>query len=460
LDRCAAIVKDPTVAFLLLPRRSLELPYGMLKTAAVILGVLGSFSVQADMLVFRNVNVIPMTNDKVLTGQNVIVENGRIVSIGRQLAKLPDGTKVIDGTGRYLAPGLAEMHGHIPPPNAPPNVVDDTLFEYVAAGITTVRGMLGHPGQLALRERSAKGEIAAPNLYLAGPSFNGNSVNSVEDAVKKVRDQKREGWDLLKVHPGLTRDEYDAMAKTAAAEKIRFGGHVPEAVGLVHAIEMGQETFDHLDGYAEYLDAEKGPVDEKKLAAIVKKSKAANVWVVPTMALWEVLYATLDLKTLRNYEELKYVPQAAVDQWTKMYNDRLGQIPRDEAENVVRNRITILKALSEGGVKILMGTDAPQQFSVPGFSLHRELQWMKRAGMTPYQIMVSGTRNVGEYFKSQDSFGTIEKGKRADLILLDANPLEDIGNVAKIAGVMVNGRWYPKADIDARLATIAARHAR
>jgi imidazolonepropionase-like amidohydrolase len=432
----------------------------MLKTAAVILGLFASVTAQADMLVFRNVNVIPMTNDKVLAAQNVVVENGRIVSIGKQLAKLPDGTKVVDGTGKYLAPGLAEMHGHIPPPNAPANVVDDTLFEYLAAGITTVRGMLGHPGQLALREKAAKGEIDAPNLYLAGPSFNGNSVNSAEDAVQKVRQQKREGWDLLKIHPGLTRDEYDAMAKTAAAEKIRFGGHVPSDVGLVHAIEMGQETFDHLDGYAEYLDADKGPVDEKKLAAIVKKSKEANVWVVPTMALWEVLFSTIDLKTLRNYEELKYVPQSAVDQWTRMYNERLDQVPRDVARNVVTNRIAILRALSEGGVKILMGTDAPQQFSVPGFSLHRELQWMKRAGMTPYEIMVSGTRNVGEYFQSQDSFGTIEKNKRADLILLDGNPLEDIANVAKIAGVMVNGRWFPKADIDARLARIAARHAR
>lgn len=414
----------------------------------------------AEMLVIRNVNVIPMTGEKVLAGQNVIVEKGRIASVGTMLAKLPAGTKVIDGTGKYLAPGLAEMHGHIPPPNAPANVVEDVLFEYVANGITTVRGMLGHPGQLELREKARRGEIVAPNLYLAGPSFNDRSVNSPEEAMKKVRDQKREGWDLLKVHPGLTRDEYDAMARTARGEKIRFGGHVPAEVGLLHAIEMGQETFDHMDGYVEYLEGEKGPVDPKKLADVVKRSKAAGVWIVPTMALWEVLYDTIDLKTLRNYDELKYVSQAAVDQWTKMYNERFDQVPREAAQNVVDNRIRVLRALSEGGVKILMGTDAPQQFSVPGFSLHRELQWMRRAGMTPYQIMVSGTRNVGEYFRSQDNFGTIEKGKRADLILLEGNPLEDIANVSKIAGVMVNGRWFPREEIDARLATIAARYAR
>ena len=414
----------------------------------------------AEMLVIRNVNVIPMTGEKVLGGQNVIVENGRIASVGTMLAKLPAGTKVIDGTGKYLTPGLAEMHGHIPPPNAPPNVVEDVLFEYVANGITTVRGMLGHPGQLELREKAKRGEIVAPNLYLAGPSFNDRSVNSPEEAVKKVRDQKREGWDLLKVHPGLTRDEYDAMARTARADKIRFGGHVPVDVGLLHAIEMGQETFDHMDGYVEYLEGDKGPVDPKKLTDVVKRSRAAGVWIVPTMALWEVLYDTIDLKTLRSYDELKYVSQTAVDQWTRMYNERFDQMPREAAQNVVDNRIRVLRALSEGGVKILMGTDAPQQFSVPGFSLHRELQWMRRAGMTPYQIMVSGTRNVGEYFRSQDNFGTIEKGKRADLILLEANPLDDIANVSKIAGVMVNGRWFPREEIDARLATIAARYAR
>ncbi|MGZ8868978.1 MAG: amidohydrolase family protein [Thermoanaerobaculia bacterium] len=433
----------------------------MLRTLALAAALAAcNASTSAEMLVIRNVNVIPMTGEKVLPGQNVIIEDGRILSVGTMLAKLPAGTKVIDGTGRYLAPGLAEMHGHIPPPNAPPEVIEDVLFEYVANGITTVRGMLGHPGQLELRERSKRGEIVAPNLYLAGPSFNGNSVNSPDEAVKKVRDQKREGWDLLKVHPGLTRAEYDAMARTAREEKIRFGGHVPSDVGLLRAIEMGQETFDHLDGYVEYLEGDKGPVDEKKLAEVVKKSKAAGVWVVPTMALWEVLYGTLDLKTLRNYEELQYISQAAVDQWTKMYNERLDQTPREAAQNVVDNRIRVLRAMNEGGVKILMGTDAPQQFSIPGFSLHRELQWMRRAGMTPYQIMVSGTRNVGDYFRKQDSFGTVEKGKRADLILLEANPLDDIANVSKIAGVMVNGRWFPREEIDARLAKIAARHAR
>lgn len=416
-------------------------------------------SLAADTVVFRNVNVIPMTAEKVLEKQTVVVMGDRIDAVGIRV-KVPKGATVVDGTGKYLLPGLAEMHGHIPAPTAPPEMTADVLFEYLANGITTVRGMLGHPGQLELREKAKKGEILAPNLYLAGPSFSGQSINSPADAVARVKQQKKDGWDLLKVHPGLTREEYDAMARTAREEKIRFGGHVPVDVGLLHAIGMGQETFDHVDGYVEYLEGDKGPVDETKLADVVRRSKDAGIWIVPTMALWEVLLNTIDLKTLRNYEELKYVPQPTVDQWTRLYNQRVDQIPRDTANHIVANRLRILRALSEGGVKILMGTDAPQQFSVPGFSLHRELLWMRRAGMTPYQILVSGTRNVGEYFRNADSFGTVERGKRADLILVDANPLEDITNVARISGVMVRGRWIPKSEIDKRLAEIEERYKR
>src|SRR5690606_25103695 len=192
-------------------------------------------------------------------------------------------------SGKYLMPGLAEMHGHVPPPNAPAEFTEDVLFLYAATGVTTVRGMLGSPGQLELRERAKRGEIIAPTLYLAGPSFNGNSVNSAEQAAQMVREQKAAGWDLLKVHPGLTREEYDAMARTAKEIGIRFGGHVPQEVGLIHAIEMGQETFDHLDGYMEYLNGDQGPIPDERLREIARRTKAAGAWVVPTMVLWETL---------------------------------------------------------------------------------------------------------------------------------------------------------------------------
>jgi imidazolonepropionase-like amidohydrolase len=234
---------------------------------------------------------------------------------------------------------------------------------------------------------------------------------------------------------------------------------VPEAVGLMKAIDLGHETFDHIDGYLEYVTDDKGRIDEKKLAAAVKKSKEAGVWIVPTSALWKILYNGVPLQTLRDYPELKYVPAGAIGNWSKMYEQRAGQLKPEAIKLLLDNRTRILRALHEGGVKILMGTDAPQQFSVPGFSLHRELLEMKAAGMSNYEILKSGTVNVGEYFKKQDSFGTIEPGRRADVVLLSANPLADITNVSKIEGVMVRGRWYPKADIDKKLLAIVAKYA-
>jgi imidazolonepropionase-like amidohydrolase len=412
---------------------------------------------------FVNVSVVPMDRERVLQNQTVVVRDGRIVAVGpADRTAVPSGATRVEGRGKYLLPGLAEMHGHVPPPQAPAAFTEDVLFLYVANGITTVRGMLGAPGQLELRERAKRGELVSPNLYLAGPSFNGNSVSSPAQAEQMVRQQKKEGWDLLKVHPGLTRGEYDAMARTARAEKIRFGGHVPEEVGLSHAIEMGQETFDHLDGYLEELEADQGaPLDSAALAALVRKTRAANGWVVPTSALWETLVGAVSLDSLRGFPELRYMPPNMVQNWVAAHEKRLADPQYDSAaaRRLARNRVELLRALHQGGVRILMGTDAPQQFSVPGFSLHREMRKMTESGMSPYEVLVTGTRNVGAYFAASDKFGTVAPGQRADLLLVDGNPLEKLDNLARRSGVMVRGRWLSEADIQARLSKIAEGHA-
>jgi imidazolonepropionase-like amidohydrolase len=417
----------------------------------------------SDVTAFENVTVIPMDSERSLRGHTVLVQGDRIVAVGPSVSvAVPGGARRVDGRGKYLVPGLAEMHGHVPPPSAPAQTTEDVLFLYLANGITTVRGMLGAPGQLELRRRTNTGELLGPTLYLAGPSFNGNSVNSVDDAVRMVREQRAQGWDLLKIHPGLTRAEYDAMARTAAQEGLRFGGHVPAEVGLMHALRMGQETFDHVDGYVEYVGGAEGQIDPARLDSAVRMTREAGAWVVPTMALWEVLYLTLPLVELTAYPELRYTSAQSVQGWVNAYNQRRGapQYDAETARRFIQARQQVLAALHRGGSRILMGTDAPQQFSVPGFSLHREFPRMRAAGMSPYDILATGTRNVGEYFQRNDTFGTVAVGRRADLLLLDADPLADVANLQRIAGVMARGRWVPADEIRTRLEAIAARNPR
>jgi imidazolonepropionase-like amidohydrolase len=409
---------------------------------------------------FVGVTVLPMDTARALPRHTVVVRGDRIVQVGPQRSvRVPAGARVVQGRGRFLMPGLAEMHGHVPPPGAPAQYTEDVLFLYLASGITTVRGMLGAPGQLELRSRANRGGLLSPTLYLAGPSFNGNSVSSPEQAAEMVRRQKAEGWDLLKVHPGLTRAEYDAMASAAREAGIRFGGHVPEEVGLQRALEAGQETFDHMDGFVEYLGGD-APLNLDSVAAVVRRTREAGAWIVPTMALWEVLYGVAPLDSLRAFPELRYMPRNQVASWVRAHEQRLAapEADREAGRRIIANRMTVLGALDRGGVRILMGTDAPQQFSVPGFSLHRELQRMSAAAMTPWQILRSGTKRVGEYFSGKDRFGLVAPGHRADLLLLDADPLRDVGNVSRIAGVMVRGRWIPRAEIDVGLEQIAARN--
>jgi len=417
----------------------------------------------AQEIVFEHVNVIPMSREVVLKDYSVRSKDGRFVEVGQTgKLKVPPGALRIDGRGKYLIPGLSEMHGHIPPPTAPQAYIDDVLYLYVANGITTVRGMLGHAGQLDFREKAKRNEIVAPTLYLAGPSFSGATVKNPAQAIERVKQQKAEGWDLLKIHPGVSRESYDAMAKTARDLGISFSGHVPADVGILHALEQKQETVDHLDGYIEYLDKMGSPITDAQLVDIAKKTKEAGAWVVPTMVLWETIIGAPDAATLRAFSELKYMPRDIVKQWTEAFDGRQStpQFSRAKAQRIATDRKRLLKVMDAQGVKILLGTDSPQQFSVPGFSIHRELKSMAESGMKPYEILRSGTARVGEYLKAKDSFGTIAVGQRGDAVLLNANPLEDVGNYSRIAGVLVRGKWMAGAEIEAGLARIAARNAR
>lgn len=438
-------------------------------------GFIGAAVWAQDVTVFRNVSIVPMDTERVIDGQTVIVRGELIESIApASSAQIPPDARVIDGTGRYLVPGLAEMHAHVPT-GGDAQYVDEVLFLYVANGVTTARGMLGEPSHLTLRERIAKHEVLGPRLFTSGPSLNDQRVNSPEEAARIVREQARAGYDFVKVHPGPTRAEYDAAVQAGRDSGIELAGHVPAEVGVRRAIEARQATIDHLDGYVEALvpqpRGEGGffgldladAVDRNLIPELVAATVEAGIWNVPTLTLiehWPAPTPTLDELFAR--PEIAYVAPRLREQWASSKR-QITSAPGYDAERaqaLVELRRELVKALHDGGAGLLLGSDAPQVFNVPGFSLQRELQAIVAAGLTPYQALRTGTANPALFFDAEDEFGTIREGLAADLILSASHPLEDVAALERIEGVMVRGRWLDRAAIDARLAEIAARHGR
>lgn len=411
------------------------------------------------IVAFVHVNVIPMDRERVIEDQTVIVRDGRIAEIGAtNKVKVPEGAQRVDGRGKYLMPGIAEMHGHLPHPNQGEAVANSFLTLFIANGITTVRGMYGFPNHPAIREKIAKGELLGPRLYAASPALHGNAVKSPEDGEKLVREYKTAGFDLLKIHEGLSKASYDRIVAVANELGIPYGGHVPNDVGLLHALKSRQSSIEHLDGYVEALETG-DDLDEKKIPSLVKATLDAGAWGVPTQALWQAIYGNESVESLRARPELKYIPPQMINQWVQQKTNQLNNAGDGKAgQKVLDMRDKVLKALSDGGAKILLGSDAPQLFSVPGFSLMREMQVMAKAGMSPYKILESGTRNPAIYLKAEKEFGTVEVGKVADLILLDANPLADIANMTKRSGVMVRGKWFSQSELQKMLDDIAASY--
>jgi imidazolonepropionase-like amidohydrolase len=440
------------------------------------LGTPAAAAVEA-VYAITDVTVVPMDRERTIPAQTVIVRDGRIAAMGPAArTKVPAGAIRIDGRGRFLMPGLAEMHAHVPQ-DVDGQWAKDVLFLYAANGVTFARGMLGAPGHLDLRAKLARGEVIGPRLYTSGPSLNGNSVASPEAARRMVSEQKAAGYDFLKIHPGLDRARYDAIAAAAREHRIPFGGHVPDAVGLPRALEVGQATVDHLDGYLPLLlrdgsalagkdagffgSALVPDADERKIAGVARRTRAAGVWNVPTDSLvHHVLLAGFSTEDMAAREEMRYVPRQMLAGWKKARTDMQSQPGYDPAAAArfaqVRGRL--IKGLHDAGAGLLLGSDAPQWFNVPGFSLHRELEYLVGAGLTPYQALATGTREVARFLGAPRDFGTVAVGRRADLILATGNPLRDVANVRRPAGVMLGGRWLPAAGIDTGLAVIAGRY--
>ena len=451
-----------------------------LLAAIVFMGCEDAAQAAPGTIAFTHVNVLPMTAETVLADQTVVVVDGRITEVGAAGdVTLGRGATVIDGTDQYLMPGLAEMHAHVPPGDNPPrDAVEDLLFLYVANGITTIRGMLGSDYQIPLADELERSEVLGPNFYVAAPSLNGTTAPTAEAAEGLIRAAKESGYDLMKIHPGIPLDAWDRMAEVAEEVNLTFGGHVPADVGLVHAIETGMSTVDHLDGYVQAIASDNVQaqvnagtislgglvegVDEGKLAEIVQLTIDNDVYVVPTMYLWENLYGFPDADAILSQPEMKYVSQSQRDAWRRQSegNARGGE---EEVAAYLALRKQVLKELSDAGAGILMGTDSPQMFNVPGYALHRELQVVAEAGISNYEILKSGTAWVGKYvadhLELDGSFGTVAAGQRADLVLLGSNPMDDLENLTDRVGVMVRGRWVSRKEIDLGLAALAAKHA-
>lgn len=204
--------------------------------------------VSAAATAFVNVNVVPMTTDSVVNNQTVVVEDGIIAAIGDvESVPVPKGAIIVDGTDRFLLPGLAEMHAHVP--NAGTQSLDRVLTLFVANGVTTIRGMLGRSSHLTLRQQLLDGEQFGPRLITSGPSMNGRSVDGAADGERQVRAQHAAGYDFIKIHPGLSAAEFESIAATSKELGIPFAGHVTVAVGAKDAMSAGMATIDHLDGY-------------------------------------------------------------------------------------------------------------------------------------------------------------------------------------------------------------------
>lgn len=427
---------------------------------------------------FTNVHVLPMNQEGVLENQTVIIKKGKIYKIGpAKKVKVPRKAIKIDGEGKYLMPGLAEMHAHIPvPQDGDDELVQETLFLYLSNGVTTIRGMLGDPYHLSLKKKIAAGNILSPRVYTSSPSMNGNTVSSKLEAIEKVTQYQQDGYDFLKIHPGIKKDVFDELVATANKVGIPFSGHVPADVGVHHALESRYASIDHLDGYIDGLvpkeheiDRTKGGffgynftslTDEAEIAALAKKTKSYGVWIVPTQSLFTRWFSPQDGAAIAAEPEMKYMSPKTLFAWRQSHQSLINNesYSAETYQVFLQRRQALLRGLHKAGVNLLLGSDAPQVFNVPGFSLQHEMKAMSEAGLSNFTILHSGTVNPARFFKSEGSYGTIVKGASADLILLSANPLEDIENMQEQLGVMVRGEWLSKAMIDEKLAAIAKKY--
>ena len=419
---------------------------------------------------FTGVTVVPMTGERLLPHRTVLVRGQVIEAIGPTAeVQVPEDAVVIEGRGRYLMPGLVDMHTHISD--------RDDLVLLLANGVTSVRNMaeypgwarlLGYPDILALKKRIEKGELQGPTIYTAGLVLDGRKpvsplfsvMKDAGEAERAVRDQQARGYDFVKVYDKLPPEVYERIVAVARELQITVIGHVPKAVGIDASLSSGQHSIEHLTGYIDN-DKSRFVIPEERIEEYAARTAAAGVWNCPTLTIYDNLVPPSRFEEILAHPEARYVPGRIRFLWKQTlravyetagtggdvaggdvagadvagtdYAARMGELSR---------RMT--RALHEAGAKLVAGTDMNFVGVFPGLSLHRELEDLVAAGLSPYEALACATVNAAVCLGRAGEFGTVDAGGRADLILLETDPLEDVGAIRSCAGVMVRGRWYSR----------------
>ena len=434
-------------------------------------------------IAITHVSVIPMTSETVIPDATVIVHNGRVTFVGPAAdADIPSSATRVDGRGKFLIPGLTDMHAHLLSDGD--EVRDEAgpaeLGVMLANGITTTRLMMGTPEQLMLRANIAAGKIVGPNLWLASPQLTGREsenalvVTNAEEARSAVVKAAHDGYDFIKITLFITPEVFDAITSESKRLGIRVVGHVDPQVGLARALASGQQ-LEHLDSFFEAAIADSSPIkesvtqqfvytgrnwasldhiDDNKVDSLAGATARAGIFVTPTQNVFNTAFAIGESdSTIRNRPDWDFWPPKMRELYMKTRERYWGaqslqsRTPARRQRYVeVRNRI--VKTMQDSGGRLMAGSDTPEFFQMYGWGLHRELQALVKAGLTPYQTLAAATTTPAAFLGATRAWGTVETGKRGDLVLLDANPLEQIENTMKISGVGIGGRWFSRADLD------------